>query len=190
MIRAHMDQQLQPQGIEECRPWLPSWAKRRGSLPHSEGKGRVSLGRRSQASLQEGGHAALVPGEHCPLVLAAGWTESKFKRLWGLQGPKPILCQLPTWRLKASATTPSFNPPASHWCRHLPGPPFLPVLPSHTFSPREQLLVKAAVVLTTCAISVCMHVCPHTGAEYNSSMKSEGVAVTSQPAVPLLPECT
>lgn len=67
MIRTHLDQQLQPRGIEECRPWLlvPSQEEEQGAGSVTQSKGRVSFTRRSPESLQEcgqGGQATPTPG--------------------------------------------------------------------------------------------------------------------------------
>lgn len=67
MIRTHLDQQLQPRGIEECRPWLlvPSQEEEQGAGSVTQSKGSVSFTRRSLESLQEcgqGGQATPAPG--------------------------------------------------------------------------------------------------------------------------------
>lgn len=67
MIRTHLDQQLQPRGIEECRPWLlvPSQEEEQGAGSVTQSKGSVSFTRRSPESLQEcgqGGQATPAPG--------------------------------------------------------------------------------------------------------------------------------
>lgn len=155
MVRTHMDQQLQPQGIEECRPWLlVPGQKEQQPLSLREQGWRSALPGRSLERMQECGQAALAPGrEHCPPVLA-GWSPSSE---W-------------LWCLRANARTIQ----TAHFgingvCHHiqlglevsiLPGligsvtsrdPPFLLILPSHNLPHNthlELLVMQAAVALT------------------------------------------
>lgn len=73
MIRTHMDQQLQPQGIEECRPWLLVLGqKEEQPLSLREQGWEVSFAREVTGKSAGVWTGCASMGEHCPPVLAAG----------------------------------------------------------------------------------------------------------------------